>query len=87
MAETQNLAKIAMRQLETTDRPWLSAKVVVTQPPKIVGDSISLVFVVVVNNIGKSVATHVESLARLHPQPFSDTEGVLRCLLSTSRSR
>src|SRR5436189_6391205 len=45
--ETRRLAETATRQLEMTDRPWLAARVVVTQPLKPGIDNISLIFVVV----------------------------------------
>jgi hypothetical protein len=65
-----NQADIASRQLELTDRPWLTASLVVTAPFKTSDDKVNVFLGVATNfkNIGRSVARNVGVKVTAYPQ-------------------
>jgi hypothetical protein len=58
------------KQLEATDRPWLKVDVQAPQSFRRTGDSLSLVLVITIKNVGKSVATNIETPFRIYPQAW-----------------
>ena len=65
---TRQFTDVALKQLEATDRPWLSVDVRIAAPFRIMADSVHLSLAVNIKNVGNSVATHIENHMQIFPQ-------------------
>lgn len=70
--EMSEQRKIALRQLETTDRPWLKVQIQFTSPLAFTeeGASVSVRFTII--NVGHSVAVNATLEPRIHIQAWGD---------------
>jgi hypothetical protein len=67
-----NATEVANRQLELTDRPWVSVSMALTVPTQLVNGAAALFPVWTLRNVGRSVATDVYNEWTPYLESFSD---------------